>query len=197
MFREKVIVTKLPVTQAGQIVHFQVKIPRDAARIIGMEVDAQYMNMQLAQAAAKLARAVTYPMASQRTYAALERKGTGRIFTITPDLLLGNVRLQSCEGTNIFYAEDIYFTDENIAFGDFTARTPNFFPNATTHGYKREECVVNTNGESTILKGVYRDRQSTSAQASAIQQGVFFQYVAGIYVWYEIKTDDDDNGTCA
>ncbi len=190
MFREKVIIKKLPVTQAGQLINFQVKIPRDAQHIIGMEVGAQYMNMQMAQpAAAKAAGpqpAINYARASQYTYLSLEKRTSGRAVRITPDLFLGDVRLQSCEDTNIFYAEDIYFADENIAFGDFTARNRRFFPTSPTHGYKHEECIVNTCGKTTVLKGIYRDRQT--AQVQDLRQGVFFQYTAIIYVWYAIKT---------
>ncbi len=188
MFREKVIITKLPVMQAGQIHHFQVKIPRDAERIIGMEVSAQYLDMQLLQTAAALKAAnlpaVNYARASQYTYLSLEKRALGSVTRITPDLFLGDVRLQSCEDTNIFYAEDIYFTDENLAFGDFSARNRRFFPTSPTHGYKHEECVVNTCGKTTILKGIYRDRQNPQ---SAINSPVFFQYTASIYVWYETK----------
>ena len=185
MFREKVIITKLPITQAGQIQHFQVKIPRDASRIIGMEVSAQYMNIQTAQG--QQVKAINYKRASQYTYRTLDRAAKGDIFRITPDLFLGDVRLQSCEDTNIFFAEDIYFADENLAFGDFSATNPRFFPASPTHGYKHYECVVNTRGETTILKGIYRDRQNQQSGANTLRGPVFFQYVASIYVWYETK----------
>ncbi len=185
MLREKVIITKLPITQAGQIQHFQVKIPRDASRIIGMEVSAQYINMQVAKAQA--GKAVNFKRASQYTFRSLERAAKGDIFSITLDLFLGDVRLQSCEDTNIFYAEDVYFADENLAFGDFSATHPRFFPASPTHGYKHYECVVNTRGKTTILKGIYRDRQSQQSGANTLRGPVFFQYVASIYVWYETK----------
>jgi hypothetical protein len=191
MLREKVIITKLPISQPGQIQHFQVKIPRDAKRIIGIEVSAQYMNMQTAGGPQPII-GIGFNAPSHYSYMSLERKAMGRnIFTITPDLFLGDVRLQSCEDTNVFFAEDVYYTDENLGFGDFSIRTPRFRPSTETHGYKRHECVVNTNGETTILKGIYRDRQKgAQANVNSLTGQIFFQYTANIYVWYELKTKE-------
>lgn len=177
--KEKVIVTKLQIAQPGQICHFQVKIPRDAKRIIGVEVSAQYMNMQSPQPI----RIIGFHGPSQYTFLNL-RIGRGDIFLITPDLFLGDVRLQSCEDTNVFFSEDVYYADENLAFGDFSAINPRFFPAPQTHGYKRHEVEVNTNGETTILKGIFRDRQG-GTQANIGSNAIFFQYMATVYVWYE------------
>ena len=47
MLNEKVIITKLPITQVGQVVNFQIKIPRDALRIIGIELSgSHFVNIQ-------------------------------------------------------------------------------------------------------------------------------------------------------
>jgi hypothetical protein len=191
MLKEKVIITKLPITQPGQIQHFQVKIPRDAKRIIGMEVSAQYMNMQVAGSPQPII-GVGFNSPSNYSYMSMARIAKGRsIFRITPDLFLGDVRLQSCEDTNVFFAEDVYYTDENLGFGDFSVGSPRFFPAPQTHGYKRHECIVNTNGETTILKGIYRDRQAgAKGTANTLTGQVFFQYTANIYVWYELKTKE-------
>jgi hypothetical protein len=35
--REKVVVAELHITKKGEIKHFQIKLPRDAVRIIGIE----------------------------------------------------------------------------------------------------------------------------------------------------------------
>lgn len=37
MIREQVIVTKIKITKRGQSHHFQVRLPKDAKRIIGIE----------------------------------------------------------------------------------------------------------------------------------------------------------------
>ncbi len=38
MIREQVIVTQVKITKAGQVKHFQVRLPKNAKRIIGIEV---------------------------------------------------------------------------------------------------------------------------------------------------------------
>lgn len=184
MLKEKGIITKLPITQAGQIVHFQVKIPRDALRVIGMEVSARYSNMQVGQPIGIVGIGFNIP--SQHSYARLARRSVGETFQFTQDLFLGDLRLQSCEDTNVFFAENVYFADENLGYGDFSAINPRFQPVSETHGYKRYECVVNTDGETTILKGIYRDRQSSQQNSPQIG-GIFFQYEVRVYVWYEKK----------
>ncbi len=37
MIKEKVVIQKVPIVAVGQVQYFQVKIPRDAKRIIGIE----------------------------------------------------------------------------------------------------------------------------------------------------------------
>jgi|SRR6185437_2810848 len=168
MFKEKVILTKLPITKVGQVVNFQVKIPRDASRIIGIELSGCYSNPPVEQqpAAAKFALA---------TEARISK--SFNILQFTPSPFVGDVRLQSCEDTNVFYSGDVYLADNNLGFGDFSAT--GLFPAKTeTHGYKRYECVVNTNGETTILKGVYRDRQTANSKPQ-------YAYTVNVYVWYE------------
>jgi hypothetical protein len=42
--REKVVVAQLRITKKGEIKHFQLKLPRDAVRIIGIET-AVHVNV--------------------------------------------------------------------------------------------------------------------------------------------------------
>ena len=168
MFKERVILTTLPITKTGQIVHFQVKIPRDAIRIIGVELSGCYSNppMERQAAFAKLALATDARMS--RSFSIMQ-------FTSSP--FVGDVRLQSREVTNVFYAENVYLADYNLGYGDFSANA--LFPaTSETHGYKRFECVVNTDGETTILKGIYRDRQNANSNPQ-------YTYTVNVYVWYE------------
>lgn len=187
--REKVIVTKLLITQAGQIKHFQVKIPHDAQRIIGIELTARYASMQIIQPQ-PIGIYVGFSAPSSYSFKSMLSLGSGDIFQITPDLLLGDVNLQSCEKTNIFFSGDVFFGDENLGYGDFTAM-PRFSPSPATHGYKREEYETGAKGETTILKGIYRDRQQgVQGGINSLTGPIFFQYTVGVYVWYEIKTDE-------
>lgn len=46
MMKEEVIVTKLTINKAGQIKHFQVKLPKNAKRIIGIEVSHRIIKKE-------------------------------------------------------------------------------------------------------------------------------------------------------
>ena len=180
MRNEKVIVAPLRIIAAGQICHFQVRIPRDAKRIIGIETGLLYSPPQ--------------------------GGAQPSIFQFTADTFLGDLRLQSCEDTNIFFAEDIYGRDNNLGFGDFAAALSPLPRLPEIYSYKREEFMVNTYGTTTVIKGIYRDRQqggTTGGQVGGIQpigiQSVginpidplpnphpFSAYTVNIYLWYEL-----------
>jgi len=182
MRNEKVIVTPLRIIAAGQICHFQVKIPRDAKRIIGIETGLLYSPPQV--------------------------EAPPGIFQFTQDTFLGDVRLQSCEDTNIFFAEDIYFRDNNLGFGDFAAALSHLPRLPETYSYKREEFVINTAGTTTIIKGIYRDRQqgtntggggedslqtttiSTINHITTVNTNTFLAYTVNIYLWYELLNEE-------
>lgn len=42
--KEQVIITQLRITKAGQVKHFQVKLPKNAKRIIGIEVGGRLIK---------------------------------------------------------------------------------------------------------------------------------------------------------
>ena len=45
MMKEQVIVTQLRITKAGQSKHFQVRLPKNTKRIIGIEVGGRLVNI--------------------------------------------------------------------------------------------------------------------------------------------------------
>lgn len=44
MIKEQVIVTQVRITKAGQVKHFQVRLPKNAKRIIGIEVGGRLIR---------------------------------------------------------------------------------------------------------------------------------------------------------
>jgi hypothetical protein len=89
----------------------------------------------------------------------------------------GELKLQSCEGANIFYATAIQ-VDANLEMGDYSQDswwevTP------YTHQGKQEEDEVFVDGKSTIIQGVYRDVDESSFRED-------IPYVISVYVWVEI-----------
>ncbi|MCA0429080.1 MAG: hypothetical protein LCH32_01105 [Bacteroidetes bacterium] len=43
--KEQVLITQLRITKAGQVKHFQVKLPKNAKRIIGIEVGGRLIKI--------------------------------------------------------------------------------------------------------------------------------------------------------
>lgn len=101
------------------------------------------------------------------------------------NILIGELKLQSCEEANIFYAEHIH-TDENLGWADYSENA-SWQASAFTHQTKTEEDVVVVDGDSTIIQGVYKDKLGE-------QNSSDFEYVITIYVWVEVEQPDEKKG---
>lgn len=159
--KEKVIIHAVRITRKGELQHFQVRIPRDAARIIGVETGVRIAST-LDQEWVKL------------VYGSLQWDTTA--FGFYKSMLIGDLRLQSCEKANLFYASDIYERDINLGIGDWTDKQ--FAVREVTHGRKREEVRAEANGDTTILQGTFRDKIGEHLNMHLL-------YEVRIYVWYE------------
>jgi len=96
------------------------------------------------------------------------------------NMLIGELKLQSCEEANIFYATHLQ-TDENLGAGDFS-QNRNWRASAFTHQSKTEEDIVIVDGDSTIIQGIYKDR------IGEVNKGDF-EYIVNVYVWIEIEEE--------
>lgn len=94
--------------------------------------------------------------------------------------LIGELKLQSCEQANIFYATHIQ-SDENIGAGDFS-QNRNWRASLFSHQTKTEEDIVIVDGDSTIIQGIYKDRLGEQSKAD-------YEYVVNVYLWIEIEEE--------
>jgi len=99
--------------------------------------------------------------------------------------LVGELKLQSCEEANIFYATHLQ-TDENLGAGDYS-QLGQWNAKPFTHQNKTEEDVVVVDGDSTIISGIYKDRIGEMNK-------VDFEYVVNVYVWIEIEEPTEMKG---
>lgn len=160
MMRESVIITPLVIERPKQIRLFQLKIPREAQNIIGVELGVNFQN-----------GAPVPPVPPE---------GWVLPMTFSRNLCIGELKLQSYEKANIFYTGELTMNN-NMDQADFTSRW--FTPKVYTHQTESHESDVSVSGATTIIQGVYRDRYSES-------YGDAFKYTVYLYVWIEAKENE-------
>lgn len=155
MMREKVVITALVINKVGHVKHFQIKLPKTAKRIIGIELGGRLITDT---------KNLTAPRPTENPTA------------FKRNTLLGELKLQSCENANVFYAGHLQ-SDNNIGYGDFSENQ--FWKvKPFTHQTMTFEETVIVNAESTIIQGVYKDRIGEQYETDV-------NYVVNVYLWYE------------
>lgn len=167
MIREQVVVTPIEISIAGQVKHFQVKLPKNSKRIIGVELGWRLLQNRKGIADKQIEYNAPIRIEPSRSKTFFRR-----------NILIGDVKLQSCEEANIFYAGNVQ-TDENIAMGDFS-QNQNWMPSAYTHQANSFEERIIVDGDSTMIQGLYRDRLGE-------QYKISYNYLVNVYVWIEIE----------
>ncbi len=174
MMKEEVIIQTISISKRGQQNFFQVKLPRDTHKIIGVETGLYVLNVP------------GYFIPAQELSMLIRR-----------NYMMGVVQLQANGKPDVFYSKEIFERDINIGAGEVKVFPPpvvimerkadapdgNNFDYFTlwTHGTKREEDPLNICG-CTVINGQYKD---------AI--GEYFQtdvnYKIMLYIWIERKTN--------
>ncbi len=164
MMKEGVIITKISIKRQGERKHFQIKLPKDTKFIIGVEYGGRLISKsdRIASDAADAVKAIE---SKPRTL-------------FKRNQLIGELKLQSCEEANWFYATDVFGEDANLNWGDFSQA--GFPVNDFTHGNKRTEEIVKVDAESTIIQGWYLDALGKSQKAD-------INYEVTIYVWINVE----------
>ena len=177
MIREQVVITPVTITKAGQIKHFQIKLPKTAKRIIGVEiggrllVDSKERVYLSAVAISPEITAEAMPVMAELMAASVERPTAFKRNT-----LIGELKLQSCEEANIFYAGH-WQTDNNLGYGDFS-QNRFWQPAPFTHQAMAFEETVIVDADSTIIQGVYKDHVGKQRKQD-------INYLVNVYVWYQ------------
>lgn len=171
MMKQQVVISRIKITRAGQVVFFQLRLPKDTAHIIGIQTgiiisrQAFYYDgyweewVQFVEPCED----VIYPF---------------RWTSFQRNELFGELKLQSAEEANIFYATHIH-SDENLGMGDYSS-TCQFPATVFTHQNKKEEDSVKVDGESTIVQGFYKDIIGEYSEWH-------YEYWVSIYVWVAIN----------
>jgi hypothetical protein len=203
--REQALVTHLNITKAGQVRNFQVRLPKNTIQIIGIETSIRLLTGSRDGVPVPLPQPTPAPVPKQAVAQAakvivpIETVG---LMTFRRDTFFGDLRLQSCEQANIFYAKHVQ-TDENIGMGDYS-QSGRWRVLPYTHEGKAEEETVKVNGNSTIIQGIYKDGYVQSRLAyNPDQIKIPVGYVVSVYIWIEIgeqaekKGGRHDDSTCS
>lgn len=180
MIREHVVITPIRITKSGQVKHFQVKLPKNTKRIIGIELGGRWLTDTKTDGGV-----VLQPKAAVSEVYVKEqfvRETESRTQFFKRNTLIGELKLQSCEEANIFYAGDLQL-DNNIGLGDFS-QSAYWRPAPFSHQSQTFEEVVIVDGESTMIQGVYKDRFGAILKTPA-------NYLVNVYVWTEIEEPEN------
>lgn len=151
MMQEQVNITPIEITKAGQIKHFQIRLPKTAKKVIGVEIGGRFLQG-------------SNPLANINSDTPFKR-----------NQLVGELKLQSCEEANVFYAGELRL-DRNMSYGDYTKNTQ-WMPEIFTHQMQTFEDVVITNADSTVINGMYKDN-------NGLQNKLDISYKLNVYLWY-------------
>lgn len=183
MMKEGVIITKISIKRQGERKHFQIKLPKDTKFIIGVEYGGRLITKSdvIVDVPAPKAEIKIEPVILEATHSAADSgaAGDGRSKALFKrNQLIGELKLQSCEEANWFYATDVFVADANLNWGDFSQA--GFPVNDFTHGNKRTEEIVKIDAESTIIQGWYLDAIGKSLK-------VDIDYEITVYVWINVE----------
>lgn len=194
--REQVLITQLKITKAGQVNHFQVRLPKNSIRIIGIELGCRLIKKPKTDGTAtgngNGAEAGTGNGTAEGTAGEvipreqvfekqMQREEIIRsLFPFKRTILIGELKLQSCEQANIFFASHFQL-DENLGAGDYS-QNQYWKANLFTHQIKAEEDIVIVDGDSTIIAGIFKDRLGELNKSD-------FEYIVNVYVWIEIQEE--------
>lgn len=134
MMQEEVIVTSIYISRIGERKHFQIALPTDTKKIIGLE----YGAIELAGALIPVVPVTINP------------------FAVKADKLMGRLSLQVPGREGVFYRGDL-IEDRNYHLGEDVSAT-SWVPQLWSHSGRRQEIELAVNGGLSFVEGYFIDR---------------------------------------
>lgn len=160
MLQQEVITNELSITRRGSTRTFQLRLPRHAQKVIGVECGV------------KMITPVPRNLADGNFQTS---------FQFVPSLAVGELRIQHVGQAGTFFSTQIMEQDVNLNFADFSG-VPGFMPKTWTHQSTKEPVSVEVDREANILLGVYRDIIGNHFNTH-------MKYTVLIHLWFETKED--------
>ncbi len=179
MKKQRCIVKIINISRQGEVKHFQVRIPENATVITGIETAVRMKGLVSISNNSFVVPNIGPGMGNPPVSDFSPNPFGSDLAIPVMRSLVGELKLQSCEEANIFYATDI--TDPSAQENLEKVPTPSaIIENVWTHGYKRELEEVLINGNTTMLAGLYKDKLGA-------MQGRDATYDVFLYVWYKLE----------
>lgn len=171
---DRVFVHTISVKRPGEKHSFQVKVPRDAKVITGIELTHSVPPFQVERKAALVSDSPS-PLESLRI------KGFG---DFRRNYKIGFLKLESNDKSGLFHADEIIHSENNFLFGN--SANYHFAGTFWEEGTKMEILNLNVNGENTVISGYYEDIILSFFK-------VEYQYSISLYLYYDLKKKKNDN----
>lgn len=183
--KQRVHIHTIEVSGQGQIIHFQVRIPRDAKRITGILITE---NAPVDRIASVPSKGIVPPAVHSAPAMAVSPDASVGIFDIARPrilfpIMVGALILQARDRANIFYGEDILHSDNSYTVGDFTAvsfraaRAIEAPKKNLPGGAKWKELCIEIDVQNTKLFGIYKDNINEKTGAdNPYQVKLYFLY---------------------
>jgi hypothetical protein len=183
MSRIRITVKKVKITKAGQVKNFQIKMPKNAIAIIGVDTDL-FFDGRLGDIAVIIPAPVLAPAKDAiaiRIAEALPKVGVSSEWNISQNPLAGNIKLQSLEKANIFYSNQVWAVQFNDGIPDITTDLYAFDAFAVLQ--KKEPRKVDVPANTTIINGMYKDLMGAANKRD-------IAYTVKVFLW--IETDEKE-----
>lgn len=168
MTREEAVVHTEKIDRQGQTRYFQILLPADSSRIIGVECSA-VRKASGASSSDMFFLFGTAPLITPVT-------GIEPLFHIKATQTIGRLTLHSSKGAGVIFQEDIRQKDTSSKYADFS-QYPALF-DEWSHGSKRFETPLNVKNCSAVLEGHFQDTWGAL-------YNYHVTYQLNIYVWIE------------
>ena len=173
MIKEEVILHREAIKKLGEQKYFQIQLPKDIERIIGVETGV----FRYASGETEIGLAANFGghPASDPDFDLLDPP-----FKISFNDPIGSLTLQTTENPGIIYQKEVWQTDKNSKWTDFTQLLNDDFFGQYSHDRKRYEDVVISNLCTPMLEGFYKDSWGD-------HYSYHVEYELLIYLWIEKK----------
>ena len=175
MTREEAIVHTIEINRLGQSSYFQVELPSDTTKIIGVETSA------IRKASGASSSDLFFYFGSFTPIIPIA--DVDPPFVIHKTETVGILTLQSPDTGGIFFQGDVRQKDISSKYADFT-QYPAVF-GQWSHDRKRHETSINVSSCSKLVEGHFKD-----TWGALYSYHVIYQF--NIYIWVEKKVADDN-----